>query len=428
MQRNYIHDIKPSSRTQKRRDALHRTHEAHVREIENERFEMDERQYSNGRSSGRGVWYVAVIAIIILVSALTFVFAGATVFVTPRTGTVELSGPIVAEKESRNGLAFEMLVLEDEEKVSASAAEKKYVEKRATGTVRMFNNNAAAQKLLIDTRLESPDRYIYKTKTAVTVPGQKTENGKTVPGSVDVEVYADEAGDVYNIEQADFKVVGFRGSPKYETIYARSISPIKGGFRGDAFDLSEEELTGHETALKATLRTALFEKARAELPEDFIMYENATLVSFDEIAVTEGGQSGQVEIVQKGKLNALIFKEEDLTRALVEKVITNTEENRVTIPNIRDLNIKLDQGSVVANPADIKDVKIVIDDKISVVWEINEAELKEALAGIKKREFETKMLQFKNVDRAELNLKPFWKNSLPEKIGAIKIINTLESQ
>lgn len=425
--RNYIHDIKPSARTQKRRNAFHRVHEEHVRELE-ESLEPHRREYSTRSSSGRGVWYVAVIAIIILVFALTFLFAGATVFVTPRTGTVELSGPIVAEKESRSGLSFEMLVLDDEKSVTVTAEGKQHVEKKATGSVRMFNNNAAAQKLLIDTRLESPDGYIYKTKTPVTIPGQKTEGGKKVAGSVDVDIYADAAGEVYNIEQADFKVVGFRGSPKYETIYARSITPIAGGFSGDAYDIPEEDLENHKTALRAELNKSLLEKAMAELPEDFIMYENVSVITFEEPVVEESGTTGQVDIKQHGKISALIFKETDLTKALVEKVITNTEENKVTIPNIRELNIELDKGSVVSDPEEITDIKIVINDKINVVWEVNEEELKEALLGVRKRDFEGRMLQFKNIDRAELNLKPFWKNTLPDKAGAIKIVNTFEEE
>ena len=426
LNRNYIHDIKPTPRTQKRRDAFHRAHEKRLHEIE-ESFVPNAKEYSPKRGSGRGVWYVAVIAIVILVFTLTFVFAGAKVYVTPRTGTVELSGPIVAEKESRSGLSFEMLVLDDEASATVVAGEKKHVEKKATGTVKLFNNNATPQKLLIDTRLESPDGYIYKTKTATVIPGQKTEGGKKVPGSIDVEIYADEAGEVYNLDQSDFKVVGFRGSPKYESVYARSTTQIKGGFSGETYDISPADFESNKKSLQEELRTTLLSKAKAELPADFIMYENVAVINFDEPVVEASGEAGNASIKQKGKISALIFKEEELTKALVEKVVANTEENKVYIPNIRELNIELDKGSIVSDPENISDVKIVINDKVSVVWEINDLELKEALVGVRKRSFESKMLQFKNIDKAELNLKPFWKTSLPTKPGAIKIINTLDN-
>ncbi len=434
MNRNYIHDIKPTSRTQKQREAFHREHELRMKKMgldkseDIEEYEAPRARRPRGGDSGRGVWYVAGLAIIILVFALTFVFAGATVYVTPREGTVELSGPILAEKEPRSGLAFEMLSTEDSRATNVAAGEKTMVEKKATGTVRLFNNNGSVeQKLLIDTRLEAPNGYIYKTKKPVVIPGQKLVNGKTTPGSVDVEVYADEAGDVYNTDKTTFKVVGFRGSPKYNNFYGETVTAISGGFKGESFDISDEDLKRETDILKGELSTSLLEKARAEVPSEFILYDKAVTISYDEPTISAADESGKVEIKQTGILNAVIFKEVDLTKSLVGKVIADTTEHSVTIPNIRELNIELDKASVITNPENMESVKIIIDDKIRVVWDINEAEIKDVLAGIKKRDFEPQMLTFKNIESAELSLKPFWKNTLPSKPSAIKIINNFST-
>lgn len=424
MTKNYIHDIKPSSRAEKRRSMIEHEHELRMRKLRgtarNVDFETDDYD-AERRSGGRGIWYIAALAIIVLVFALTFVFAGATVYVSPREGSVELSGPIVAEKESRAGLSYETVSMSAETSAPASASEKKYIERKAIGTVRLFNNNSTSpQKLLIDTRLESPNGYIYKTKTAVTIPGQKTEKGKLVPGSVDVAIYADEAGDVYNLKEKDvsMKIVGFRGGPKYEKVYGMTLGPVEGGFKGDSYDISNEELATLTETLQAKLRSDLIAKARAELPEDFIMYNNAVTVRFETPEVT-GGEDGKTEVRVAGTIDAYIFKEADLTRALVEKVIAKSDENSVFIPNIRDLDIRLDAAA-----SDDTEIKIVIDDKVEVVWEINDTELKDALVGSKKRDFESKMLEFKNIESAELSLKPFWRTTFPDKPGAIKIVNT----
>lgn len=425
LNRNYIHDIKPSSRTQKRRQAFHRAHEKRVRDLE-ENFAPEPPRYLEESGNGRGIWYVAAFAVIVLFFALTFVFSGATVFVTPRTGTVELSGPILAEKQSRNGLSFEMLVLEGEKSVSVTAGDKSYVEKKAVGKVRLFNNNPAVQKLLIDTRLESPDGYIYKTKVATSIPAQKTEGGKKTPGFVDVDIYADEAGEIYNISKdVDLKVVGFRGSPKYETVYAKTLTPVSGGFKGESYEVGEEELASKTESLRSELTSELIDKAKAELPKDFVMYENLVVPQFEDAVISEGQETGQANITLKGKLNAVIFKEAELTNALVEKVITNTEENKVSIVNLKELNLMLEEGFSVSDPQSINDFKVIIEDKIQVVWDVNDEEVKEALIGIRKKDFQNKMLDFKNIDKAELSVKPFWKSSLPEKVNSIKVINTL---
>lgn len=395
----------------------------------NRDFDSTEYEYTGGGSSGKGIWYVAALAIIALVFALTFVFAGATVYVTPREGTVELSGPILAEMESRTGLSYETVSVEGEKSASASASEKKFVERRATGTVRLYNNNSTSpQKLLIDTRLESPSGYIYKTKTAVTIPGQKTEKGKLVPGTVDVAIYADEAGEVYNQKELDLKIVGFRGGPKYEKIYAKSITSIDGGFKGDSYDISEEELKSIEDGLKAELTAELNEKARTELPADFIMYDKAVKIVFEDAVVTSG-EGDKAEISVKGDITAYIFKESDLTRALVDKVVAKSEENIVTIPNIRELNIELDMPEASTDTTETdSDIKIVIEDKVKVVWGVNDAEIKETLAGSKKRDFESKMLKFKNIESAESSVKPFWRTTFPDKPGAIRVVNNFEQK
>lgn len=424
MQRNYIHDIKPSKQVQRRRAAFHRAHDKRVHELE-ESFTPAPPKYASSRrsSSGRGVWYVALFVILLLVLALTFVFAGATVYVTPRTGTVEISGPILAEKESNTGLSFEMLSLSDEKSIEVSAGEKTYVERRAEGRVTLYNNNESSQKLLIDTRLESPDGYIYKTKIATEIPGKSGNN----PGSIEVDVYADEAGDVYNIDKdTDLKVVGFRGSPKYETVYAKSLTDIEGGFKGDSYAIGEESLENHKVSLRDDLRMTLLEKAKAELPKEFVMYEMTAMIDFDDVVVADSGTEGMATITQKGTLNAVIFNEQELTDSLVEKVVADVKENRVFIPNIEDLNITLAEGSSVSNPETINDVEILINDKVDVIWSVDKDSIKEALLSVKKRDFQNTMLQFKNIDKAELDLRPFWKATLPDKIKAIKVVNSLD--
>ena len=147
------------------------------------------------------------------------------------------------------------------------------------------------------------------------------------------------------------------------------------------------------------------------------------MITFSEPTIGTADDSGKVEVKQIGTLNAVIFKETDLTKSLVGKVIADTADNSVTIPNIRELNIELDKASTIGNPETMESVKIMIDDKIRVVWDVNEVEIKESLTGIKKRDFQTKMLQFKNIESAELSLKPFWKSTLPSKPNAIKIVN-----
>jgi hypothetical protein len=345
--------------------------------------------------------------------------------VTPREGTVELSGPLVAEKVSSTGLTFEMMVVEDSVSGEIASTGKTYVEKKATGTVRLFNNNSTSpQKLLIDTRLTDSSGKIYKTKTATTIPGQKMVDGKLSAGFVDVEIYADESGESYNLaKDTELKIFGFKGGPKYNTIYAKTTSEISGGMKGESSNVTEDGLKAKTESLKLELTKSLIEKAKAQLPETFVFYEKASIVKFSEPLI-ESIDSEKATIKLEATMNAVVFKETEITKALVKNVVSKDDEKGVFVSNLRDLNIELDPTTTIGDPNSMSTIKIRINDKVNVVWNVDEDVIKESLAGIRKKDFDSKMIDFKNIDKAELHLKPFWKNKLPEKKDAIKIENT----
>lgn len=445
MSRNSIHDIKPSIKLRKSKGyesrRLERDEDEYEEEIEeraprrsrvrsSRHEDVYDNPYSDDRKSGGGkaIWYVAVFCILFLIFALSFLFAGATVEVTPRVGKIDLNELMTAKKSplDNKSLSFGMTSVEGEESVEVSSTEKKYVEKKATGKVRIFNNNSAsAQNLLIDTRLVTSDGKIYKTDKAVSVPGQKTVDGKKVPGSIDVGVYSDLAGEEFNVKDVDLKVFGFKGSPKYETIYAKSLGEISGGFKGETYAVSAEEEKAQKETLLSDLKTNLLSKARLEVPEGFVIYDTAVI--FEPEAPTIDAEGEKPTLVQKAKLHALIFKKENLTRNLVQNLVSDFDENKVYLPGLEDISVEL-MSSADLNPNTVDTVSLSVKGETEVIWEVDEEKLKESLVGIKKRKFESVLGEFKNIERAEYSLKPFWKNTLPSKTDQIEILNTLSEE
>lgn len=429
MHRNSIHDIKPSLKLKKSkgyesRRLEHDDEEVSPRRVREEYDDSDYR-YEEKKSGGKGIWYVAIACILFLIFALSVLFAGATVEVTPRVGNIELDELLTAKKDpiDSKDLSFEMVALEGEDSVSISSTEKKYVEKKATGKVRMFNDfGPKPQSLLIDTRLVADDGKIYKTVKAVTIPGKVG----TTPGSVDVDIYADVAGEEYNKKESDFKVFGFKKSPKENAFYARSLTPIDGGAKGDMYVVSPEDEATQKEALKESLKAKLLAEARAELPEGFVIYDKAVILDLDQVVSDSTGEN-QVKLTQKGSLHAFVFKKENITRNLVKDLVADYDNNKVYIPTLETLSVEL-MSSTEITPSKVDTINLSIKDNAKVIWEVDEEKLKESLAGIKKRKFESALAAFKNIDRAELSLKPFWKTSLPTKTGQIKVINTVSAE
>ena len=81
------------------------------------------------------------------------------------------------------------------------------------------------------------------------------------PGSVEVNIYANEAGAEYNSEPLDFKILGWKGDPKYEKFYGRSKGTITGGLKGTLPALSDQEKAAISVELKQALEEKLIEKS-----------------------------------------------------------------------------------------------------------------------------------------------------------------------
>lgn len=431
MQRRSIHDIKPSSRLRKSpgyesRRLTRDEEEDDIKIVKRKRssFEYENPYEPEKSGGGKAIWYVAIFCIVFLVFSLSYFFSSAEVTLTPRVGNIDVNKMLTVSRipVTSGALSFETVVVPVEESVTVSSTEKEFVENRATGMVRIFNNHSSsAQNLLIDTRLVAEDGKIYKTKRAVSVPGQRVVSGETVPGSVDVEVYADEPGEEYNAENLDLKILGFRGSPRYDNFYARTISPLSGGFIGEMLVIGEEERESKEKELSEKLESEILARIKSELPNGFVIMDGMYIFDKEPIEIGEDDSS---QIIQRGKITAFVFRRDLLTKEIVKDLVSDFDKNPVFIQNLETLDFELlSPREVGENP--VSNISFSVKGRASVVWRINEEDIINALVGIKERSFETALRDFRNIEKAELSIKPFWKNALPEDRSKIKIINTI---
>ncbi|PIU99311.1 hypothetical protein COS59_00465, partial [Candidatus Wolfebacteria bacterium CG03_land_8_20_14_0_80_36_15] len=115
------------------------------------------------------------------------------------------------------------------------ATGKKNVERKARGEVTIYNTYSSDdQPLIANTRLLTPDGKVFRLEKLIVVPGAKIIEGKIVSSSVKTSVVADKAGQEYNIGPVShFTIPGFQGSEKYQSFYAKSDTPMTGGFVGE---------------------------------------------------------------------------------------------------------------------------------------------------------------------------------------------------
>lgn len=380
--------------------------------------EFYSREAGAGGRSRYMLWTVAFISIAFLLFALSFVFSKAKISVHPKIVETTLSDTFTASRTASEGsLVFDIVVISGDESLQVPATEEREVSDRAQGTVIIFNSfSAAPQKLAVDTRLAGSNGKIYKTKTPVTVPGMK---GAT-PGSVEVGVYAAEAGDTYNSGPLDFQIVGFQGTPKYEKFKVRTKpgTAITGGFKGNTLVASAEEQAKAELEIRENLEAELYKKAESQIPRGFILWKDAAVFEPGNLEVSKGEE--ELTMTLEGTLYGLLFKEEEITRKIAEKKVKDYDGSPVFVPGLKELQFSLAPiGSV--SLSEMNNISFNLSGSTKIIWKVDEEKFKTGLLGQPKKDFVAIVSQHENIDRAELSMIPVWKRVIPEEPEKVEI-------
>lgn len=385
-------------------------------------------RYSDKRQKPRRpkIVYIAPLAIIVCVFFLSSYFSRAYVTITPKTDVIEVNESITAYKNRTDGVVFTAMTVRDEASVPIEESQKQKVERHAEGKVVIYNSYSnTSQKLLIDTRLRAKvSGKIYKTKEAAVVPGRVLQNGTVVPGSVEVGIYAEEAGEEYNGSPDDFSIVGFDGTPKATGFYARSVAEITGGFIGEEYTVSDNTKEEAKSKAKDDLAKLLLNQAMFEAPEGSLVYEGLTNFVLDENGIIEEREGEKVFTIG-GSLTAFIIPKGALENFIVSK--HNEQKEDIKISRLENYKFSFSDPEVIkkTDPANLDQISIEVDSPITLTWEIDEEMLASRVAGKAKKEFGDIIKEFKSIAGADLIVRPVWNSKVPDRLDRV-IINIVD--
>jgi hypothetical protein len=279
-----------------------------------------------------------------------------------------------------------------------------------------------SQPLVKNTRFLSASGKIYRIQNPVTVPGQKTSGGKKVPGSVEVDVYADVAGSEYNTGLTDFTIPGFKGSPKYEKFYARSKTSMSGGFSGIMKIVSEADVQKAKESIVVALKDKLFAEALVQKPNGTVLYKNATSYVFTDTRDNAATEK-KVKLTVKGTLTVPLFNTKELSMSIVKTYdpsVGGTASENFGVTNIEDLvfitknekSIPLKQGETYS---------FLLNGTSHAVWVVDSVALVEKLLGAKKDGYESILSGFSGIEKASAVVRPFWKTKFPSDASKIQV-------
>lgn len=375
------------------------------------------------------IWGAGVLAVLIILFSVASLFSGATVTVVPKEETVAATPETVftAKAEATGDeLGFQVLKITKNAGKEVPATGEEKVERKATGTIIIYNSaDKTSQRLIKNTRFETPTGLIYRVSESVVVPAVKTEAGKVIPGSVEAVVYADEAGDKYNIGKVDFTIPGFKNDPRYKTLYARSKTEMSGGFVGTVKKISATDEKKARTELDAQLQDTLKKEALAQAPADFTLYDDGIFYSYNALPQT-GDSKSSATVNEEATITAILFNNRAFAGAVASKLAPNVSKTQVAIVGAENLKLAIKDKQLLS-PNSLDTISFTLAGTLNFVSKFDEEKLKGDLAGKSKKDLTGILQLYPSIKSASAVLRPFWKGSFPSNVSDIKIVIAPES-
>ncbi|NQV93386.1 hypothetical protein HQ403_02705 [Candidatus Kaiserbacteria bacterium] len=380
---------------------------------------------SRRASSRLGLWIISIVSLLVLVFGFSFLFSGAKLVVTPKQRTVLVDAEFKAFKNPKvNELGYEIITIEREGTQDVTASGEEFVKEKSSGTIVVYNNYSTAnQRLIKNTRFETPEGLIYRINESITVPGKQKENGVTVPGSIEVTVYADEVGEAYNIGLTDFTIPGFEGDPRYDDFYARSKTNMFGGFEGQKKVVSEADETKARDEIKEKLKTQLLKDVFSQKPEGFEIYEDGVFITF--ASLPDGENGDRVAVKEKAVLYGVLFERTKFAQFVAQNTIAGFEGGEVEILDPNTLTFSV-LGKDQTEPWINEEFLFKLGGNAHIVWDFESDQLKNDLSGKSKDALQTVLTGYPSIDEAQIVLRPFWRQTFPDNIKDIKITTIIE--
>ena len=407
--------------------------ESENRPLRNGDFDTRTRTRRRGKSYRGWLIVLGIIILVFIFISLTPVLSKANVTVTPRYQAVEVSGQFTASPENSSeeaDMTYQTTSLELIGDKSAPATGEEEVSRKAAGTIKVFNEfSEEPERLIANTRFETSEGLIYRVQNPITIPGYTRSGEKIVPGTLEVTVYADEAGQRYNIQSAKFTIPGLAGDARFEKMYAEAVSPISGGFQGVTKVAKEEDVTLAREAIRKELGDQILDKAQQEVPEDFVLLPNTLSVRFESLP-EESGEASDVLVREKAVATVALFKKSQLASFIAEETIGTYDGEDVRIDNLDSLKISVDETAKDAiASAEGTTFNFSISGDPLIVWVVDYDALTEDLHGVSRDEASNILSEYSSIKEAEINISPFWRRSIPDqedKVNVEEVINVEE--
>ncbi len=388
------------------------------------------------------IFIVLLLCVAAILWAINFVYAKATIVITPVKEAVTVNNSFTVCKDTpcttsnlnaTGALTYEVVQIPSVELHEVvPAVPGPLAQTNAQGMIVLYNNYSTAPQTIVGgTHLTNSAGLVYKTQKTVVIPGLKKAGGATVPGSASVSIVASAAGPSSNINPTDltgdFSVIAYKGTSKYTTIYGR-LNPnnsISGGSSGVTFVVSSSSLAEEYTSLKQNLAANLLAQSQSSIPQGYIMFNNAYTIQYTQLPpVVTSSTSSSADVGVRATFYGIMFKENDLVKAIVQAALPSISmstlfpDDAFVTPDITGLVFK----KISSSTAPTGPITFSLKGTFNLTGTFSTADLIQQVLGKNLAQSNVIFEKYSTIATAHAILSPFWRTSFPDSPQKISVI------
>jgi hypothetical protein len=211
-------------------------------------------------------------------------------------------------------------------------------------------------------------------------------------------------------------IPGLKGGPKYDGFYGELKTATTGGFIGEAAYPTDADIKGAKTSLTKTLEEALQNSITSQIPAGLKVADGSSIFSLLKQTVnTVTDAEGKFTVFGEAEVRKMAFREADVSALMRAKMrLDFSEESDFKSYEIQYGFAKLDvSNKFAAVPVTFRGV---------VFKGIDAAALIDQVKGKSESELKIFFSTFSGLEKAQINLKPFWVRKVPNRSERVKII------
>ena len=358
---------------------------------------------------------------------ISTVFARATITVKPLAESVQVDTMrVVFDASTADILAgsrtlpAEFLLFNESVREDFNASGSGYVNQKASGRVKIYNNfSTAPQSLVANTRFMSDSGILFRLTKSITVPGAKKDIiGGLIPQFIEADIIADKAGEGSNITtEARLSIPGFKGTPKFEGFYAVAPSGFSGGASGQGRFVTAADISAAQQTVTKKVFDQLKQNIPQKIPQHFVYQESLGAIEITEIAAPKEKTMANIFTVEvKAAAHVIIFRDADMTN-LMNQLLLNGDQTKMLINGSNDFHYQIKNADYNKRTAEgivngtIKSKKILIPQDIAML-----------AVGKKKNELIDALKARSEISTFRVSFFPPWIIAAPRNTGQINVI------